>query len=157
MSDIEYPVLEEYDFRHDARNPDLEIDLKPSTQIRPYQEKSLSKMFVMVVLDQGLLFYLVGRGRLWWGSLPLVLSENLLLLCTSSVSVMQWRQQFLQWCTIQPENVAVFTSENKEMFASESGLVVSTYSMVANTRNRSHDSQKVMDFCVQENGVHYFR
>lgn len=59
---------------------------------------------------------------------------------------MQWRQQFLQWCTIQPENVAVFTSENKEMFASESGLVVSTYSMVANTRNRSHDSQKVMDF-----------
>ena len=32
------------------------------------------------------------------------------------------------------------------MFASESGLVVSTYSMVANTRNRSHDSQKVMDF-----------
>ena len=63
----------------------------------------------------------------------------------------------LQWCTIQPENVAVFTSENKEMFASESGLVVSTYSMVANTRNRSHDSQKVMDFLRSRMGVHYFR
>lgn len=59
---------------------------------------------------------------------------------------MQWRQQFLQWCTLQPENCAVFTSDNKEMFQTESGLVVSTYSMVANTRNRSHDSQKVMDF-----------
>ena len=23
--DIEYPVLEEYDFRHDARNPDLKL------------------------------------------------------------------------------------------------------------------------------------
>ncbi|KAF8003593.1 hypothetical protein HF325_001041 [Metschnikowia pulcherrima] len=72
--------------------------------------------------------------------------KSVIVLCTSSVSVMQWRQQFLQWCTIQPENVAVFTSENKEMFSSDAGLVVSTYSMVANTRNRSHDSQKVMDF-----------
>jgi hypothetical protein len=38
-------MLEEYDFRNDTVNPTLEIDLKPATQIRPYQEKSLSKMF----------------------------------------------------------------------------------------------------------------
>jgi DNA excision repair protein ERCC-3 len=43
--DIEFPVLEEYDFRNDNINADLEIDLKPVTVIRPYQEKSLSKMF----------------------------------------------------------------------------------------------------------------
>ena len=40
-----YPTLEEYDFRNDTRNPDLDIALKPMTRIRPYQEKSLSKMF----------------------------------------------------------------------------------------------------------------
>ena len=79
--DIEYPVLEEYDFRHDARNPDLEIDLKPSTQIRPYQEKSLSKMFGNGRARSGIIVLPCGRGRLWWGSLPLVLSENLLLCC----------------------------------------------------------------------------
>ncbi|KAM9886019.1 hypothetical protein OXX79_014446, partial [Metschnikowia pulcherrima] len=43
--EIDYPVLEEYDFRNDNLNATLDIDLKPSTQIRPYQEKSLSKMF----------------------------------------------------------------------------------------------------------------
>jgi DNA excision repair protein ERCC-3 len=43
--DIDYPMLEEYDFRNDHVNADLEIDLKPTTTIRPYQEKSLSKMF----------------------------------------------------------------------------------------------------------------
>lgn len=43
--DIEFPVLEEYDFRNDQINANLEIDLKPITVIRPYQEKSLSKMF----------------------------------------------------------------------------------------------------------------
>ena len=38
-------MLEEYDFRNDTVNANLEIDLKPSTVIRPYQETSLSKMF----------------------------------------------------------------------------------------------------------------
>ena len=38
-------MLEEYDFRNDTINANLDIDLKPATVIRPYQEKSLSKMF----------------------------------------------------------------------------------------------------------------
>lgn len=145
--EIEYPVLEEYDFRNDTRNPDLEIDLKPSTQIRPYQEKSLSKMFGNGRARSGIIVLPCGAGKTLVGiTAACTIRKSVIVLCTSSVSVMQWRQQFLQWCTIQPENVAVFTSENKEMFTSDAGLVVSTYSMVANTRNRSHDSQKVMDF-----------
>ncbi|ODV82138.1 DNA helicase [Suhomyces tanzawaensis NRRL Y-17324] len=145
--EIDYPVLEEYDFRNDSRNPNLEIDLKPSTQIRPYQEKSLSKMFGNGRARSGIIVLPCGAGKTLVGiTAACTIRKSVIVLCTSSVSVMQWRQQFLQWCTIQPENVAVFTSENKEMFTSESGLVVSTYSMVANTRNRSHDSQKVMDF-----------
>lgn len=38
-------MLEEYDFRNDTVNANLDIDLKPATVIRPYQETSLSKMF----------------------------------------------------------------------------------------------------------------
>lgn len=145
--EIDYPVLEEYDFRNDNRNPDLEIDLKPSTQIRPYQEKSLSKMFGNGRARSGIIVLPCGAGKTLVGiTAACTIKKSVIVLCTSSVSVMQWRQQFLQWCTLQPENCAVFTSDNKEMFQTESGLVVSTYSMVANTRNRSHDSQKVMDF-----------
>ncbi|KAL6950804.1 DNA repair helicase RAD25 [Hanseniaspora vineae] len=145
--EIDYPVLEEYDFRNDNRNPDLNIDLKPSTQIRPYQEKSLSKMFGNGRARSGIIVLPCGAGKTLVGiTAACTIKKSVIVLCTSSVSVMQWRQQFLQWCTLQPENCAVFTSDNKEMFQTESGLVVSTYSMVANTRNRSHDSQKVMDF-----------
>lgn len=43
--DSKYPLIEEYDFRGDTRNAILQIDIKPSTKIRAYQEKSLSKMF----------------------------------------------------------------------------------------------------------------
>ena len=42
---LNYPMLEEYDFRNDTVNPDLNIDLKPHVQPRPYQEKSMAKMF----------------------------------------------------------------------------------------------------------------
>lgn len=44
-NDMEYPLMEEYDFRNDTLNPPLKIDLKANTRIRAYQEKSLSKMF----------------------------------------------------------------------------------------------------------------
>lgn len=43
--ELEHPLLAEYDFRNDTINPDINIDLKPSAVLRPYQEKSLRKMF----------------------------------------------------------------------------------------------------------------
>ena len=43
--ELEHPLLAEYDFRNDTHNPDINIDLKPSAVLRPYQEKSLRKMF----------------------------------------------------------------------------------------------------------------
>ena len=45
--ELDLPPLEEYDFRNDKNplNPDLEIDLQPTTNIRPYQERALAKMF----------------------------------------------------------------------------------------------------------------
>ncbi len=38
-------MLEEYDFRNDSTLAPLDIDLKPITVSRPYQEKCLNKMF----------------------------------------------------------------------------------------------------------------
>jgi len=44
-ADLRLPVLEEYDFRNDKKNPSLKIQLKPTVCVRNYQAKSLSKMF----------------------------------------------------------------------------------------------------------------
>ena len=43
--ELDFPLLAEYDFRHDTVNPDINIDLKPMAILRPYQEKALRKMF----------------------------------------------------------------------------------------------------------------
>ena len=56
-------MLEEYDFRNDHINPNLDIDLKPATMIRPYQEKSLSKMFGNGRARSGIIVLPCGAGK----------------------------------------------------------------------------------------------
>ncbi|KAG0061858.1 DNA repair helicase RAD25 [Linnemannia elongata] len=146
-NELDYPMLEEYDFRNDTRNPNLEMDLKPITVIRPYQEKSLSKMFGNGRARSGIIVLPCGAGKTLVGiTAACTVKKNTLVLCTSSVSVLQWKQQFLLWSNIKPHQIALFTADQKEKFLGASGIVISTYSMVANTRNRSHDAEKMMKF-----------
>ncbi|KZV62100.1 DNA helicase [Peniophora sp. CONT] len=146
-TELEYPMLEEYDFRNDTVNANLEIDLKPATVIRPYQETSLSKMFGNGRARSGIIVLPCGAGKTLVGiTAACTIKKSCLVLATSSVSVMQWKQQFMQWSNINEKQIAVFTAESKEKFSGESGIVVSTYSMVANTHNRAHSTQKMMDF-----------
>ena len=42
---INFPLLEEYDFKRDLKSPNLPIEMKAIAKIRPYQEMALSKMF----------------------------------------------------------------------------------------------------------------
>lgn len=146
-NELEYPMLEEYDFRNDTINANLDIDLKPSTVIRPYQETSLSKMFGNGRARSGIIVLPCGAGKTLVGiTAACTIKKSCLVLCTSSVSVMQWKQQFMQWSNVTDRQIAVFTADQKEKFAGDSGIVISTYSMVANTHNRSHESKKMMEF-----------
>lgn len=44
-SRLGYPMISEYEYAQDGVNPDIEIGLKATTRLRPYQESSLGKMF----------------------------------------------------------------------------------------------------------------
>lgn len=61
--EIEHPLLAEYDFRNDTRNPDINIDLKPAAVLRPYQEKSLRKMFGNGRARSGVIVLPCGAGK----------------------------------------------------------------------------------------------
>lgn len=145
-NDINFPMLEEYDFKNDKKAPDLLIDLKPGVRIRPYQEKSLSKMFGNGRARSGIIVLPCGAGKTLVGiTAACTVNKSTLVLCTSAVSVAQWKQQFLQWSNIDASNIACFTSDTKQWFSKEAGIVVSTYTMVANTRKRAHDTAQVME------------
>ncbi|KAL8726030.1 MAG: hypothetical protein Q9166_006975 [cf. Caloplaca sp. 2 TL-2023] len=145
--ELNYPVLEEYDFKNDETNPMLEIDLKPIAKIRDYQEKSLRKMFGNNRARSGIIVLPCGAGKTLVGiTAACTVKKGVVILCTSSMSVVQWRNEFLKWSNINPDDIAIFTSDHKERFRGSTGIVVSTYSMVTQTRARSHDAQRMMDF-----------
>ena len=145
--ELGYPVLEEYDFHNDQVNANLDIDLKPNTTIRTYQEKSLSKMFSNGRARSGIIVLPCGAGKTLVGiTAACTIRKGIVILCTSSMSVVQWRNEFLKWSNINPNDIAIFTSDHKEKFSRNTGIIVSTYSMVTQTRSRSYDAQKMMDF-----------
>ncbi|EGC39840.1 hypothetical protein DICPUDRAFT_96425 [Dictyostelium purpureum] len=143
---LDYPVLEEYDFRNDTVNPNLNIDLKPTTMIRPYQEKSLSKMFGNGRARSGIIVLPCGAGKSLSGiTAACTVKKSILVLCTSAVSVEQWKYQFKLWSNIEEKMISKFTSDNKEKLCSLAGVTITTYTMVAFGGRRSADSLKIMN------------
>ena len=145
--EIDYPMLEEYDFRKDNFNANLDIDLKPSTMIRPYQEKCLSKMFGNGRARSGIIVLPCGAGKTLVGiTAACTIKKSCLVLCTSAVSVEQWAKEFHKWSTAKEGQIARFTSDTKEKFSGDAGIVISTYTMVTHTGKRAYDTGKMMQF-----------
>ena len=66
---LNYPMLEEYDFRNDDVNAGLAIDLKPHVVLRPFQQKSMSKMFGNGRARSGIIVLPCGAGKSLVGAL----------------------------------------------------------------------------------------
>ncbi|KAF2786220.1 DNA repair helicase rad25 [Melanomma pulvis-pyrius CBS 109.77] len=145
--DIGLPLTEEYDYETDMVNAKLDIDLRPHAQIRYYQEKALGKMFSNSRARSGIIVLPCGAGKTLVGiTAACGVKKSTIVLCTSAMSVVQWRAEFLKWSNISSEDIAVFTSESKNRFPRNAGIIISTYTMITSTRNRSYDAEKVMEF-----------
>jgi DNA excision repair protein ERCC-3 len=147
--ELEYPLLAEYDFRNDSFNPNLKIDLKPTTGLRPYQEKSLRKMFGNSRARSGIIVLPCGAGKTLVGvTAATTINKRCLVLATSNVSVEQWRQQFRLWSTIQDHQIIRFTRETRDQVPTKPDPVVciSTYSMVAYTGKRTYIAEEAMRY-----------
>ncbi|ORX41081.1 putative general RNA polymerase II transcription factor [Kockovaella imperatae] len=145
--EMDFPALEEYDFRNDTTNANLDIQLKPMTVIRPYQETSLAKMFGNGRARSGIIVLPCGAGKTLVGiTAACTIKKSTLVLCTSAVSVAQWKQQFLHFSNVSERQICAFTQSEKEMFTGPAGIVISTYPMIAHTGKRAHDAEKMMQF-----------
>ncbi|TSK62675.1 TFIIH basal transcription factor complex helicase XPB subunit [Bagarius yarrelli] len=143
---LEYPLLAEYDFRNDAVNPDINIDLKPTAVLRPYQEKSLRKMFGNGRARSGVIVLPCGAGKSLVGvTAACTVRKRCLVLGNSSVSVEQWKAQFKMWSTIDDSQICRFTSDAKDKPIGCS-VAISTYSMLGHTTKRSWEAERVMEW-----------
>jgi len=144
--ELDYPLLAEYDFKNDTLNKDIGMDLKPSTLLRPYQEKSLRKMFGNGRARSGVIVLPCGAGKTLVGvTAACTVRKKTLVLATSGVSVEQWKSQFKLWSNIEEKHICRFTSDSKDKPV-DCHLAVTTYSMIAHTMKRSYESMMIMDF-----------
>ncbi|KAK4544158.1 hypothetical protein LTR36_004368 [Oleoguttula mirabilis] len=143
---LNLPLTEEYDFRADEQNATLDIDLRPSTQIRYYQEHALSKMFGNGRARSGIIVLPCGAGKTLVGiTAACTEKKSVIVLCTSATSAGQWRSEFIKWSNINPDDVVVFTSTEKGRVPNRACIIICTYSMVTQNTRRAHDSKQTMD------------
>ena len=94
-----------------------------------------------IVLPSGAGKSLVGVSR----SAACRIKNSCLCLATNAVSVDQWAFQFRLWSTIREDQICRFTSDSKERFRDNAGVVVTTYNMVAFGGKRSEESEKIIE------------
>ncbi|KAJ8924835.1 hypothetical protein NQ315_000989 [Exocentrus adspersus] len=148
--ELEYPLLAEYDFRNDTVNPDINVDLRPSAVLRPYQEKSLRKMFGNGRARSGVIVLPCGAGKSLVGvTACCTVRKRALVLCNSGVSVEQWKQQFKMWSTADDSMICRFTSDAKDKPMGCS-ILVTTYSMITHSQRRSWEAEQTMKWLKEQ-------
>lgn len=142
--ELDYPLLAEYSFREDNVNPNVNINLKPNAILRPYQEKSLRKMFGNGRARSGIIVLPCGAGKSLVGvTACCTIRKRCLVLCNSGVSVEQWKTQFKLWSTADDSIICRFTSDAKDR-PDNCGICITTYSMISHTQKRSWEADQVM-------------
>jgi len=146
---LDYPLLAEYDFRNDTINPDINIDLKPMATLRPYQEKSLRKMFGNGRARSGVIVLPCGAGKSLVGvTACCTVRKKAIVLCNSGVSVEQWKTQFKMWSTADDSMICRFTSDAKDKPMGCS-VLITTFNMITHTQKRSWEAEQTMKW-IQE-------
>eukprot|EP00948_MAST-09A_sp_MAST-9A-sp1_P001096 g1096.t1 len=148
--EMNYPMLEEYDFRRDRTTPDLPIELRPSTTLRPYQEKSLAKMFGNGRARSGVIVLPCGAGKTCVGiTASCTVRKSCLALCTSTQAVDQWARQFQVFANIDPKYIYKFTATNKQQIpdpkSNQPCLLITTYNMLTFSKGRSEEAEIMME------------
>ncbi|CAK9110686.1 General transcription and DNA repair factor IIH helicase subunit XPB2 (TFIIH subunit XPB) (ERCC3 homolog 2) (RAD25 homolog 2) (AtXPB2) (XPB homolog 2) [Durusdinium trenchii] len=147
-----FPLLQEYEFRRDRAegNPPLPAVLRPNVNLRPYQQRALAKMFsVEEVAKSGIVVLPCGAGKTLLGIAACCrVGRRALVLTTTAVAVDQWRRQLQMYTTLPPEDVYLFTADQKrpiEDAERKACVVISTYSMLGFTGRRGGDTAFILE------------
>eukprot|EP00923_Selenidium_pygospionis_P043054 GHVN01074208.1.p1 GENE.GHVN01074208.1~~GHVN01074208.1.p1 ORF type:complete len:494 (-),score=99.22 GHVN01074208.1:117-1598(-) len=145
LVEVKRPLLCEYDFRRDESTPSMAISLRPSVDIRYYQERALRKMFSNGRARSGIIVLPCGAGKTLTGvTAACTIGKSVLVLTTSAVAVDQWKRSFIDCTTIDPDTVITLTSDSKQDLFPSAGVLVSTYTMIAYKGKRSSESDRIM-------------
>ncbi|EER14465.1 DNA repair helicase, putative [Perkinsus marinus ATCC 50983] len=144
--EIRIPLLEEYDFRDDDDSNYINMQFRPTTIVRPYQERSLHKMFSGSRARSGMIVLPCGAGKTLVGiTAAATMKKRTMVLTTTAVAVDQWKRQFELFCSISPDDVITLTAENKQPIPEDRPcILISTYSMFSVSYERMSRASKAV-------------
>jgi DNA excision repair protein ERCC-3 len=133
--DLQMPLLEEFEFKGDSDLQLIPMTLRPTTNLRPYQEKSLHKMFSGRRARSGIIVLPCGAGKTLTGiTAACTMKCRTMVLTTTAVAVDQWKRQFELFCAMDPMDVITLTADNKQPIPEDRPcILVSTYSMFSHS------------------------
>eukprot|EP00915_Cephaloidophora_sp_WS-2016_P005708 GHVH01007569.1.p1 GENE.GHVH01007569.1~~GHVH01007569.1.p1 ORF type:complete len:771 (+),score=91.04 GHVH01007569.1:58-2370(+) len=148
LNDVSRPLVMEYDFRRDKKNPTLHCPLKASTHVRYYQERALRKMFGNGRARSGLIVLPCGAGKTLSGIVAAAtIGKSVMVLTSSNVAVDQWKRSFQEFTSIDPAVVISLTSDSKVPLPDPNTacVVCSSYTMISYSGKRSYSANSIME------------
>lgn len=107
------PLIEEYDFQENENNPNLMIELKPTTKIRFYQEKALSKVFISGKARSGVIVLPCGAGKTLVGiTATSRVKKRTMIFCNTALAIQQWKNQFRLFTDVAEDKIICLTSKH---------------------------------------------
>lgn len=127
-----------YDYLQDRTLHVPRLSLSKAVRLRPYQVASLARFLRGRKAHQGVVVLPCGAGKTLTGiGAAAALQKRTIVLCVNSMSVYQWREEFIRWTNLPREQVTVCTSEFKSM---PGEVFITTYDMLTTRRATGPDS-----------------
>jgi len=138
-------LIDEFDFANARTLSSININLKPSTKSRFYQEFAVSRLFWNgFKCHSGILVLPCGAGKTMIGiDVIAALKKPSIIFCQSILSVIQWREQLVRCTTIPESNISRFSSNHAKEWNPGADIVISTYNMFSG-ENKSSENTKMM-------------
>jgi len=103
----------------------------------------------------GIIVLPCGAGKTLVGiTAACTVKKNTLVLCTSAVSVEQWKHQFKLWSTVEEKQIARFTSDAKEPFPNPCGNIQHFYNAI-NAPNSCNHLYRFSDFNIHYDSLYW--
>ncbi|KAL7709434.1 helicase [Lotmaria passim] len=153
------PIQQQYDFEKDTSVRTAYISLRTQTKPRRYQVEAVDAAIHEGTLNSGCLLLPCGAGKTLLGIMLMCkVKKPTLVICAGSVSVEQWKNQILDYATLEappvqdlgdvhhspavatpaqphqvksgPARIACLTGKQKDPITEDTDVVLTTYSML---------------------------
>lgn len=141
-------IKEEFAKAYQVKAPQINAQLKPTTDLRDYQDHASKKVISEVQLDtsqivkrcnSGLVVLPCGAGKSLLGvACACRLGHSCIVVTNGNLSSKQWKSQFLQFSTVESDRVYIFSAnkdEETEFIPGYHIVFISTYQMLTNAKS----------------------